>query len=68
MEDETTGLWSKKSDELTVGDSVKVAVTVTVITTAAAIAVMAVAGSLGRWAAKLQERREAKLEVVTEEG
>lgn len=64
MEDETKGLWNKKADELTVGDSAKVAVGVTVLTTAAALAVMAIAGSLTKLATKLKERREAKLEVV----
>ena len=67
MEDETTGLWSKKADELTVGDSVKVAVAVTVLTTAAALAVMTIAGGVTSLVKKHQERKAALLKVVNEE-
>jgi hypothetical protein len=62
---ETVSLWNKKADELTVGDSVKFAVGVTVVTTAATFAVMAGVAGLVRLSEKLAERKAAKKPEVT---
>lgn len=67
MENETeVSLWSKKQDELTVGDSVKIAVAVTVITTAASFVIIAAVGGIARLAERRQMHKTAKLEVVNE--
>ena len=60
MENETVSLWNKKQDELTVGDSVKFALGVTVITTAATFGVMAGVVGLLRLTERFAEHRAEK--------
>ena len=66
--DETVSLWNTKADDLTVGDSLKVALIATVVTTVAAITIAAGAGAAVSLAQKWQERKQAKLTVVDQEG
>ncbi len=68
MENDTVSLWNKQTTDLTVGDSVKYAVGVTVITTAATFAVFAIAGGAVRLAEKFSERKAKKSEAKTQEG
>ena len=68
MEDEVVSIWNKTSSELTAGDSVKIAIAMTVITTAITIAAFTAAAGAANLAQRFTERKAAKLKLVTEEG
>lgn len=59
MENETS-LWSKKQDELTVADTLKVAGLTTVVGVVAPFAILMVVGSAVTVRDKIQARRAAK--------
>lgn len=67
MENETeevkTSLWNKKQDDLTVGDSVKVGVVVTVVMTVAPLLAVAVAAGTGALYRKMF-KKSAVVETV----
>lgn len=63
---ETVSLWSKKQADLTVSDSIKVALVATVVTTAAAFTVMVGAGAVVKLGEKLAERKAAKQAQIQE--
>lgn len=67
MEDETVKLWNKQTSDMTVGDSVKFAVGVTVITTLVTFGIFAGTAGIVRLSEKLQERKAKKSEETSEE-
>jgi hypothetical protein len=67
MEDDAISIWSKKQDELTVSDTLKISAAGAAIGIAVPLVIVVAVGGVCTLVEKIQLRRKAKTEVVKTE-